>query len=110
MLFAWDDLNREHIAMHRVTPDEAEEVILRAEPPYPAEIADRKLIVWGPTDSGLLLQVIYVLKNPDEVAYGSLSVEDWMTIETGAVTKISRVIHAMELTSTMKKRCRRRTR
>jgi hypothetical protein len=36
--------------------------------------------------------VIYVLKRPQEVSYESLSVEDWLDVESGEVSEIVRVI------------------
>ena len=93
-----------------MTAAEAEDVVRGAEPPFPQAIDDEKLVVWGATEAGRLLQVIFVLKTPDEVAYESLLVEDWMAVEAGDVAEIVRVIHAMELTADMKKRLRRRRR
>jgi hypothetical protein len=54
------------------------------------------------------LQVIFGLKRAEEVEYESLSVEDWLEVESGDVAEIVRVIHAMELTAGMKKRLKRR--
>lgn len=76
MIFSWDDANREHIAKHGVIPKEAEEVVRDAQRPYPQQIEDDKLVVWGATAAGRYLQVIYALKTPDEVAYESVSFED----------------------------------
>jgi hypothetical protein len=51
-----------------------------------------------------------VLKTPDEVSYESLAVEDWMDVESGEVTEVIRVIHAMDLTPAMKRQLRKRRR
>ena len=110
MVFSWEELNREHIARHGVSPAEAEEVVLSAEDPFPATIEGDKLVVWGATGSGRHLQVVYVFKTPDEVAYESLAVEDWIAIEAGEVAEVIRVIHAMDLTPRMKRSLRRRRR
>ena len=110
MVFAWDDLNREHIAKHAVSPAEAEEVVRDARDPFPATIEGEKFVVWGATESGRHLQVIYVLKKPDEVSYESLAVEDWMAVEAGEVVEVIRVIHAMDLTPRMKRAFRKRRR
>jgi uncharacterized DUF497 family protein len=110
MIFAWDEQNREHIAKHAVSEEEAEQVVEGASAPYPAEIGDDKLIVWGPADNGRLLQVIYVFKGADEVSFESIAADDWPTIEAGTDAQIVRVIHAMDLTPAMKKRYRRRRR
>jgi hypothetical protein len=59
---------------------------------------------------GRQLQVIYVLKGPDEISYESLTVEDWMSVEAGEITVVVRIIHAMDLTPRMKRRRRKRRR
>ena len=110
MVFSWDDANCEHIARHSVTCEEAEYVVRNAENPFPQTIEDDKLVVWGATESGRYLQVIYVLKTPDEVSYESLTVEDWIAVEAGDVVVVIRVIHAMDLTPRMKRRLRKRRR
>jgi uncharacterized DUF497 family protein len=110
MIFAWDDINRLHLAKHTVSAEEAQEVVAESKPPYPREIGDGKLVVWGQTHVGRYLQVIFVLKKPQEVAYESLNVEDWFDVETGQVTEVVRVIHAMELTDTMKRKYRQQRR
>ena len=110
MVFSWDDTNRDHIARHGVTPEEAEDVVRNARRPFPKIIEDEKFVVWGATEFGRHLQVIYVLKSPQEVSYESLSVEDWMEIEAGNVVVVIRIIHAMDLTPRMKRSLRKRRR
>jgi len=85
-------------------------VVRGAENPYPQTIGEDKLVVWGATEEGRYLQVIYVLKRPSEVAYESLAIESWLTIEAGDVSDVMRVIHAMDLTAEMKRRLRKRRR
>ena len=46
MDFRWNDWNENHIAQHGFDPEEAEEVVEEARPPYPIEEADRKFLVW----------------------------------------------------------------
>ena len=110
MIFAWDERNGEHLAKHRVSPQEAQEVVADAEPPYPMQIGDDKLVVWGQTRGGRHLQVIFVLKRPQEVEYESLSMEDWVEVESAKATEIVRVIHAMDMTGAMKEQFRKRRR
>jgi uncharacterized DUF497 family protein len=55
MLFAWDEQNVDHISKHGVRPEEAEFVADNAEPPWPEQKGDDKLLVWGATESGRLL-------------------------------------------------------
>ena len=110
MIFAWDGANREHIARHGVTPEEAEYVVEGAEPPYPEEIGDGKYRIWGATESGRLLQVITVLRAQGEVSFGSVDPDDWIMLHAKPDAKIVRVVHAMELTTKMKRQMRRRRR
>jgi hypothetical protein len=50
--FIWQTKNREHIAVHRVKPHEAEYVVIHAKRPYPEYIGDNKFRVRGQTDQG----------------------------------------------------------
>jgi len=108
MIFAWDDINVYHIAKHAVSSAEVQEVVAGAQPPFPQEIGNGKLVVRGQSSHGRYLQVIFVLKSPHEVPYESLTMEDWLEIETGNVPEVIRVIHAMELTPAMKRNLRKR--
>jgi uncharacterized DUF497 family protein len=65
-----------------------EEVVAGARSPYLLAKADEKLIVWGPTAEGRLLQIVFVLDEDDSVF----------------------IIHARPLTEKEKKRYRRRRR
>ena len=82
----WNDWNMEHIGNHGVGPVEAEEVVSGARSPFPLAQGDRYL-VWGQTEDGRLLQVVFIL-DPDASVF---------------------VIHARPLTAKEKKRFRRRT-
>lgn len=97
-------------ARHGVSPEEAEHVVRTAEDPFPRTVEDDKFVVWGATESGRHLQVIFVIKTPEEVTYESLAVEDWMGVEAGDIPEVIRVIHAMDLTPRMKRRLRKRRR
>ena len=89
-------------------PAEAEFVVETAAPPWPEQKGDDKLLVWGPTDAGRLLQVIFVMKPPDEIEFESLTIEEWAGLAEG--DEIVCVIHAMDLTDRMKRRYRKRRR
>ncbi len=78
----------EHLGCHGVTPEEAEDVVMAATQPYPFERPDDKWLVWGRTQGGRALQVVFIL-DPDDTIY---------------------VIHARDLTSREKQRYRRRLR
>jgi uncharacterized DUF497 family protein len=86
MQFRWIEWNRDHIAEHGVSADEAETVVRHMRPPFPRQIGDDKLLVWGRGQGGRILQVIYVL-DPDDTIF---------------------VIHARPLTEREKRRYRRR--
>lgn len=68
MEFRWIEWNLEKIASHGVTRAETEFVIEEAEPPYPQYRQDDRLLVWGATVSGRLLQVVYLL-DPDDTVF-----------------------------------------
>ncbi len=108
VLFAWDEQNIEHIERHRVTPAEAEDVVDNCELPWPEQKGDDKLLVWGATAAGRLLQVIFVLKAPDEITFESLTIEEWADLDER--DRIAYVGHAMDLTPAMKRQYRRRRR
>ena len=110
MIFAWDERNLEHITTHGVTPEEARFVVENATSPFPQEVGDGKRRVWGATAAGRLLQVIYVLKKQDDVAFESVAPLDWATLDRTPNAKIARVIHAMDLTPNMKRQLHRRRR
>ena len=110
MIFAWDETNRDHIARHGVTPLEAQFVVENAATPFPQELGDGKRRVWGPTTAGRLLQVIYVLKKQDGVAFESVDPLDWSELKNIPNAKITRIIHAMDLTTDMKRQLHRRRR
>jgi uncharacterized DUF497 family protein len=86
--FRWNEWNESHISAHGVEPEEAEEVVRRARPPYPLVSAGEKFLVWGPTAEGKFLQVVFVVEEEDSVF----------------------IIHARPLTDREKKRYRRRLR
>jgi uncharacterized DUF497 family protein len=88
MEFRWNQWSANHISEHGVEPEEAEEVVRGARPPYPLASADEKLLVWGPTAEGKFLQVVFVVDTEDSVF----------------------IIHARPLTDREKKRYRRRLR
>jgi uncharacterized DUF497 family protein len=106
VIFAWDEWNIEHIARHGITPAETELVIETAQPPWPEDKGHEKLVVWGPTDEGRLLQVIFVLKRPDEVEFEALTIDQWSELDED--DRIIYVVHSMELTPAMKHLYRKR--
>jgi len=86
--FRWNRWNEEHIRRHGVEPEEAEEVVFGARSPYPLVQSEERYLVWGSTDDGRLLQVVFVID------------------EDGTVF----VIHARLLTDKEKRRYHRRKR
>jgi uncharacterized DUF497 family protein len=67
MIYQWTEWNREHIGEHNVRSHEAQYVVDRARPPFPREVEDEKQLVWGQTESGRYLQVIFVYLSDEEV-------------------------------------------
>lgn len=106
MLFAWDEWNIDHIDRHAIRPREAEYVIRHARNPWPEQKGHHKLVVWGPTAGGRLIQVIFALKHPDEVEFDALTIDEWA--ELGEDDRLIYVVHAMDLTPAMKRIYRRR--
>jgi hypothetical protein len=99
--------HRPHRRTQRDQAREAEYVVKHAEPPFPSESNDGKLVAWGQTREGRYLQVIFVYRSDDEIEYESLLLEDLLKLEDGAGPVIY-VIHAMALTEKMKRQYRRR--
>jgi hypothetical protein len=110
VIFAWDHVNREHIALHGVTPEEAQFVVENAAPPFPQDVGDGKRRVWGITTAGRFLQVIYVMKKQSDVVFESVGPLDWANLRGASNAKIARIIHAMDMTPEMKRQFRRRRR
>ena len=67
MSFRWNEWNTEHIALHGVEPEEAEEAVLGAALPYPRYRGDGKWLVWGRGSGDRLLQVVFVCDPDDSV-------------------------------------------
>ena len=59
--FDWDDGNRQHIARHGISPEEAEEAVTIA--PLDADVqqheSEPRALCFGRTKSGRLLTVLY---------------------------------------------------
>ena len=88
MEFRWNEWNEEHLAKHGIAPEEAEDVVRGARPPFPLVQDDEKYLVWGPGSGGRLLQVVFVIDAGDSVY----------------------IIHARPLTEAEKRRYGRRLR
>jgi uncharacterized DUF497 family protein len=106
ILFAWNETNIEHIAKHGVAPSEAESVVRAARPPYPEQRENEKFLVWGQTDAGRWLQVIFVYLNDDQVEVDDLSLDQLAAFAEGA--EVIRVVHARPLIPAEKHRARKR--
>lgn len=85
--FRWNDWNKDHIADHGVSPEEAEFVVNHVASGFPRREGDGKYRVWGQSQRGRYLQVIYIF-SPPGVTY---------------------VIHARDLEDGEKRRLRRRS-
>jgi uncharacterized DUF497 family protein len=104
MLFQWDQKNTAHIAEHGVSPEEAEYVVRRAVPPFPRRVPDGKSLVWGATDDGEFLQVIFVILEDDRVDVDGMSPAQVLSFADGE--EVVYVVHAMPLTSSQKSQFR----
>ena len=107
--FSWTDANIGHIGKHDVAPEEAEEVVRAALPPFPRDLGDGKSMVWAQTTAGRYLQVIYVFPAEDEIDPTSMRLDELIAFSEGEIEVVT-VIHAMEMTADQKKRFRRETR
>ena len=67
MDFRWNRWNVDHIGKHGVDPSEAEEIVGSAKSPYPLIQDGEKYLVWGPTDDGRLLQVVFVIDDVGKI-------------------------------------------
>lgn len=106
IVFSWDAWNLRHLEKHGVKPVEAEHIVRNSKPPFPREIGEDKQLVWGQTELGRYLQVIFVFRSDDEVEYESLSLEEVLALSENRAT-VAYVIHAMELSPKMKRQYRR---
>ena len=104
--FYWDAWNREHVAKHSVSEGEAEFVVRHAKRPYPREVGEGKSIVWGPTTSGRMLQVLFVDRRMDEMDYELLTLEQIAELEDSSIPRVY-IIHARDLTHEEKSQYRR---
>jgi len=95
--FLWEAWNKSHIAIHDVSPSEATYVVRHASPPFPRPGANGKSFVWGRTDQGRYLQVIYVMRTSDEIDYESMAMDDIVELDEECEVYIY-VIHARDLT------------
>jgi hypothetical protein len=103
-MYQWRIGNREHLAKHSVTEEEAEYVIGHARAPFPRAIEDQKRIVWGRTQAGRYLQVIFIYLEDDEVDYESLTFAERLRFTDGE--EVMMVIHARDLTPDQKSQYR----
>ena len=106
MIFQWDAKNLEHIGEHGVTPHEAEFVIRHAKPPFPKQLPDGKSLVWGVSDSGEYLQVIFVILEDGRVDTQGMTAADLAAFLDGE--QVVYVAHAMPMTENQKSQLKAR--
>jgi uncharacterized DUF497 family protein len=106
MLFQWDEKNISHVEEHGVSPHEAEFVIRHAMLPFPERVPDGKWLVWGTTDAGDYLQVIFVLLTDDRVVVQNMVPADLASFMDGE--EVVYVAHAMPMTDKQKSQFRNR--
>ena len=111
MIFLWSTRNAEHIAIHEVSPAEAEDVITNAKPPFPEPTGDDKHVVLGRTLNGRFLHVLFVYVYVEDVESDEYQrLELWQRYALDDRDEAVRVIHARDLTEMEKWRLRRRRR
>jgi len=103
-IFMWNEANVEHIGGHGVTPEEAEYIVANASSPFPRRHEDEKWLVWGETADGRPLQVIFIFQPDERVDVLRLAADERLDFQAGA--KVIYVIHAIPMTSKMKRRNR----
>jgi uncharacterized DUF497 family protein len=106
MIYQWNAWNLEHIGKHGVKPVEAEYVVDHARTPFPRGIGRDKQLVWGKTESGRYLQVIFVYLSDDHVDFSSLSPLERLRFESGE-DEVGLIIHARDMTADQKRQYRR---
>lgn len=105
--FIWDDWNREHIAKHNVSPQEATSVVLHAAGGYPQTRADGKSLVRGCTQDGRYLQVIFVLRSVSEIDYKAMRMQDIIELPDDCGLLVY-IIHARDLSRSEKSKLARK--
>lgn len=80
-VFFWSTWALHHIEKHFVTPDEAEQVVEAATPPYPERLGSDKRRSVRRTRSGRFLQVIFLLRDPETVDPSELTMEQLETLQ-----------------------------
>jgi hypothetical protein len=106
LIFLWDAKNAEHIGEHNVAPGEAEYVVRNAARPYPKPMPHGKFLVWGQTEAGRYLQVVYVERDPEQVEPDELSAAAIAALMEDDAEFIY-IIHAMQFSASMKHRHKR---
>lgn len=107
IIFQWNDWNREHIDEHDVLPEEAEDVVRGAMAPFPEDAGEGKLLVWGQSDEGRYLQVIFRLLEDEEVELDLLNLAERLAFSEGRA-EVAYIIHARDLEDSEKRQLRRR--
>ena len=110
MIFVYDDWNREHVAKHGVSQADAEYVIERARQPYPKKIEEGKLIVYGPSRTGEILEVVFAFRTADQVDFDAVDLLQLDELSEGDKRVAVYIIHAMPISGRSMKRYRKRLR
>ena len=107
MILAWDERNLAHIGKHGVKRRETESIVRHARSPFPDSTRDGKFRVWGQTQDGRYLQVVFVFPEDEDVDIQSLDPADRLAFADGSEAVIY-VIHARDLEESERKQLRRR--
>lgn len=107
MSFHWDSWNRNHLAKHHVSREEARYVVEHRTPPFPRSLGGGKYLVRGQTAVGRYLQVIYVFHSDEEIDYESMELEDIIALSEDESPSYY-IVHARDLTDSEKRKFRKR--
>src|SRR5690349_10029198 len=102
LVISWNAANIEHIGKHGVRREEAVYVLRNARSPWPEARPDDKFLVWGQTQAGRYLQVIFLFPPDEQIDIETLSAPDLLAFSEGDA-EVAYVIHAMELDAARKR-------
>lgn len=106
LFFLRSDVLEEHASRHGVAREDAEYIVRNAEQPFPEDIGDGKFRVWGRSRSGDYLQVVFAMKELEEIELDQLTLPMLAAIwDDDALFVV--IIHAMRMTDEMKRQYRK---
>lgn len=103
LFFLRNDVLEEHAARHGVRREDAEFVVRKADEPFPEGLGGGKFRVWGRSRAGEYVQVIFAVKELEEIEYSQFTLPMLAAVwDDDAFFAV--IIHAMPMTEEMKRR------